>query len=172
MKLETARFKTPVGTVRLAAHGHALVALAFEDSWDESLAALAKRFGGIEAKSAKDPAGAVTALAAWLDGDVEALARVEVDPGGTEFQARVWSELRKIEVGQPITYAELALRVGAPAATRAVGNANGKNPIAIVIPCHRVVASGGGLGGYAGGLKRKRWLLSHEAERATFRLRA
>jgi len=172
MKIETSRVKTPVGTLKLAARDGALVALAFEDSWDESLAGLEKRFGELATKDVKDPAGAVKALAAWLDGDLRALDRIEVDPGGTEFQARVWKELRRIAPGEPITYADLARRIGEPKATRAVGAANGRNPIAIVIPCHRVIASGGALGGYAGGLSRKRWLLAHEAQRSEFRLRA
>ncbi len=172
MKIEIARVKTPVGTLRLAAREADLVALSFEESWDEGLAWLERRFGEVEAKASKDPAGAVTAIQAWLDGEVAALDRVSVDTGGTEFQARCWRELRRIEPGHPITYADLARRVGEPKAMRAVGNANGKNPIAIVVPCHRVIATGGGLGGYGGGLKRKRWLLAHESDHSTFRLRA
>lgn len=170
MKIETARVKTPIGTLRLAAKDGALVALAFD--WDDATAWLERRFGEFETKDVKDPAGAVKALERWLDGNLAALDRVDVDAGGTEFQARVWRELRRIEAGNPISYAELAQRVGEPKATRAVGNANGKNPIAIVIPCHRVIATGGALGGYGSGLPRKRWLLKHEAQRAEFRLRA
>ncbi len=82
---------------------------------------------------------------------------------GTEFQMRVWTELRAIPYGQTISYGELARRVGSPHAYRAVGTANGHNPLAVVIPCHRVIASDGSLGGYGGGLDRKRWLLALES---------
>lgn len=82
---------------------------------------------------------------------------------GTEFQQKVWQELQKIGYGETISYAQLAANIGQPTAYRAVANANGKNPFSIVIPCHRVIASDGGLGGYTGGLSKKRLLLSLEA---------
>ena len=83
---------------------------------------------------------------------------------GTPFQRRVWQELCAIPYGCAISYAELARRIGKPGASRAVGSANGRNPVSIIVPCHRVIAADGGLGGYGGGLDRKRWLLEHEAE--------
>lgn len=82
---------------------------------------------------------------------------------GTPFQQGVWRELRAIPYGETISYGELARRVGQPAAARAVGLANGRNPIAIVVPCHRVIGANGSLTGYGGGLARKRWLLAHES---------
>jgi methylated-DNA-[protein]-cysteine S-methyltransferase len=82
---------------------------------------------------------------------------------GTPFQQRVWQELERIPFGTTITYAQLAQRVGKPTASRAVGNANGRNPVSIIVPCHRVIGADGSLTGYAGGLDRKRWLLDHEA---------
>jgi len=82
---------------------------------------------------------------------------------GTEFQLRVWQELQNIPHGQTISYGELACRLGQPKASRAVGLANGRNPISIVVPCHRVVGANGTLTGYGGGLPRKRWLLDHES---------
>lgn len=85
-----------------------------------------------------------------------------LNPAGTEFQQKVWAELLKIPNGQTITYLQLALRLGDPKLSRAVGTANGRNPIAIVIPCHRVIGAGNKLTGYAGGLDRKLWLLEHE----------
>ena len=88
--------------------------------------------------------------------------QLPLDPGGTRFQKSVWRQLEKIPFGEVITYSQLARAVGNPTACRAVGNANGKNPIAIVIPCHRVIGSDGGLTGYGGGLWRKDWLISHE----------
>ena len=83
-------------------------------------------------------------------------------PEGTEFQKKVWVELLKIPMGETITYSELAVRLGDPKLVRAVGTANGRNPIALVIPCHRVIGAGNKLTGYAGGLDRKLWLLEHE----------
>ena len=82
---------------------------------------------------------------------------------GTPFQHQVWEGLRAIPYGETVSYAELARRIGRPGASRAVGSANGRNPIAIVVPCHRVIAADGTLGGYGGGLDRKEWLLQHEA---------
>lgn len=87
---------------------------------------------------------------------------------GSAFQERVWSRLREIPYGATLTYRELAARVEAPAASRAVGRANGSNRLAIVVPCHRVVAAGGGLGGYGGGIAAKRWLLEMESGRASY----
>lgn len=102
------------------------------------------------------------ALRAYFDGDLAAIEGVEIDPGGTPFQRRVWSSLRALPVGRPLTYGELAAHLGRPSAMRAVGHANGANPISIVIPCHRLIGAGGTLTGYGGGLERKRWLLEHE----------
>ena len=88
-----------------------------------------------------------------------------MNPGGTPFQQTVWSALREIPVGTTRTYAQLAASIGRPSAPRAVGLANGQNPVSIVIPCHRLIGSSGALTGYAGGLERKRWLLRHEGAR-------
>ena len=87
---------------------------------------------------------------------------LELDPQGTDFQKMVWQQLRKISFGEVVSYGEIAGIIGKPTACRAVGNANGKNPIAIIIPCHRVVGSDGSLTGYGGGLWRKQWLIKHE----------
>jgi len=91
---------------------------------------------------------------------------VPVHLGGTDFQRRVWTALRRIPHGETISYGELARRLGTPGASRAVGLANGRNPIAIVIPCHRVIGADGRLTGYGGGLRRKAWLLRHERSAA------
>lgn len=85
---------------------------------------------------------------------------------GSAFQERAWAELRTIPYGETLSYRELAMRVGAPQAPRAVGRANGSNRLAIIVPCHRVIAAGGGLGGYGGGLAAKRWLLDLESASA------
>lgn len=101
-------------------------------------------------------------LSRYFAGDCAAIDAVRVELNGTEFQKRVWQALRRIPGGSTISYAELARRIGEPAAVRAVGAANGANPIALVVPCHRVIGSDGTLTGYGGGLERKRWLLVHE----------
>jgi methylated-DNA-[protein]-cysteine S-methyltransferase len=102
-------------------------------------------------------------LEAYFEGELSEFD-VPLSLTGTPFQRRVWEELRRIPYGTTISYGELARRVGNPAASRAVGSANGKNPISIIVPCHRVIASGGGLGGFGGGLDRKEWLLSLETD--------
>jgi methylated-DNA-[protein]-cysteine S-methyltransferase len=90
---------------------------------------------------------------------------LELAPRGTEFQRAVWNELLRIGYGETITYAELARRIGKPSAVRAVGAANGANPIPVIVPCHRVIGSNGTLTGYGGGIERKQWLLAHEGRR-------
>jgi methylated-DNA-[protein]-cysteine S-methyltransferase len=104
----------------------------------------------------------VDQLDAYFGGELTAF-ELEVAPEGTPFQVEVWRALSTIPYGDTCSYAAVAEQVGRPSASRAVGQANGRNPISVVIPCHRVVAAGGGLGGYGWGLERKRWLLDHEA---------
>jgi methylated-DNA-[protein]-cysteine S-methyltransferase len=101
-------------------------------------------------------------LTAYFQGVDTDFATITLAPQGTPFQRRVWQELRRIPRGQAISYKELAQRLGNPKASRAVGQANGRNPIPLIIPCHRVINADGGLGGYSSGLDRKRWLLRHE----------
>jgi methylated-DNA-[protein]-cysteine S-methyltransferase len=109
-----------------------------------------------------DTTGLTRALNAYFDGELGAIDRLPVETGGTAFQQQVWTALRGIRCGETISYAELARRIGRPSAVRAVGLANGSNPISIVVPCHRVIGSSGALTGYGGGLERKQWLLAHE----------
>lgn len=98
----------------------------------------------------------------YFQGEIAALDTVPVELNGTPFQKTVWQALRRIAGGTTISYAELAKRIGQPAAVRAVGTANGANPVAVIVPCHRVIGSNGRLTGYGGGLDRKYWLLEHE----------
>ncbi|WP_223645854.1 methylated-DNA--[protein]-cysteine S-methyltransferase [Corallococcus sp. EGB] len=121
---------------------------------------------GCVLEPARDPAGRTSALQAYLRGDLGAIAALPVETGGTPFQREVWRALREIPAGTTTTYGRLAERIGRPKAIRAVGLANGANPISIVVPCHRVVGANASLTGYAGGLERKRWLLSHEQTHA------
>ncbi len=102
-------------------------------------------------------------LREYFAGSVRAIDALATEAPGTPFQQMVWRELRRIPVGEVISYGELARRIGQPTAVRAVALANARNPIAIVVPCHRVIAADGSLHGYAGGIERKQWLLEHEA---------
>jgi methylated-DNA-[protein]-cysteine S-methyltransferase len=102
------------------------------------------------------------AVEAYLAGDIQALDELAVNQEGTPYQQRVWQTLRTVPAGSTITYAELAARAGSPGTARAAGTACGRNLVAPFVPCHRVVRSGGGLGGYEYGLHVKRWLIAHE----------
>ncbi len=110
----------------------------------------------------RDPFGLTTRLAAYFEGDIRIIDDIPTATAGTAFQREVWRALRNIPAGQTISYGELARRIGRPSAVRAVGLANGANPIGVVVPCHRVIGANGSLTGYGGGLHRKEWLLAHE----------
>ncbi len=101
-------------------------------------------------------------LQEYLDGK-RTTFDLKLSPQGTDFQKKVWSQLSKIPFGKTVTYLDMAKQLGNPKVIRAAASANGKNPIAIIIPCHRVIGSDGSLTGYAGGLHRKKWLLEHES---------
>ena len=116
-----------------------------------------------QADSADNPY--ISALSRYFDGEEGTLEDIPVVLLGTPFQLEVWDGLRRIPLGATSSYAELAASIGHPGAYRAVGTANGLNPIAIVIPCHRVIGADGGLAGYGGGIDNKRWLLEHEGVR-------
>jgi|SRR5579872_988275 len=123
---------------------------------------LVKQYGQVTTEHGQAPAPIRRAFEDYFAGDVRALERVPVEPAGTAFQRKVWDALQRIPAGQTKSYGQLAREIGAPKAMRAVGLANGQNPIAIVIPCHRVIGADGSLTGFGGGLPRKRWLLRHE----------
>ena len=110
-----------------------------------------------------NPGGLSDALRAYFNGDLAAISDLPVAMSGTEFERTVWSALRDIPCGETCSYGDIARRIGRPTAVRAVGLANGKNPVGIVVPCHRVIGANGTLTGYGGGIERKRWLLAHEA---------
>jgi len=160
---------SPIGTLTVAAHGTAVCLVHFGSSSAQVRAALAKWYPGEPAETRSDPGGAVSTLTRYFQGDLAILDDVEVELNGTPFQQRVWNALRSVRAGTTMSYAELAAHVGTPSAVRAVGAANGANPVAIVLPCHRIIGSNGSLTGYGGGLERKRWLLNHEGvHRALF----
>jgi methylated-DNA-[protein]-cysteine S-methyltransferase len=112
---------------------------------------------------ARDQFGVADVLDEYFAGNLDALERIAAEGDGTPFQRDVWKRLREIRAGEPISYGELARRVGKPNAQRAVGMANAANPVTLIVPCHRVIRTGGALGGYAFGLELKRWLLEHES---------
>ena len=161
-QLHMARVSSPIGTIALVTHDEALCALDFADREPQLLARLERRFPDTVPTLAASPAGHVDRLRAYLAGEIDALTNIPVETGGTGFQRRVWAALRAVPAGTTRSYAEIAAAIGAPGAARAVGGANRRNPIALAIPCHRVVQADRSLGGYAGGCDRKRWLLRHE----------
>ena len=159
----TRRIDTPIGSMTLGATEDALVLADFSDRpmMPAQLAAVRRRFG----PTADAASPILDAAEAQLDEYVVGRRMtfdLPTDAPGSPFQASVWEALRGIRYGETVTYAELARRVGVPAGSRAVGRANGANRLAIIVPCHRVVASGGGLGGYGGGLRAKQFLLDLE----------
>lgn len=159
------RLPTPIGTMVIVTDAEErLRALDWEDHEHRMRAALARLYapGGIQLREGRAPRTIRHALEAYLDGKLEALEDIEVETAGTRFQLEVWRALRRIRPGTTTTYRALAQTIGRPDAVRAVGLANGSNPISVVVPCHRVIGSNGSLTGYGGGLHRKRWLLEHE----------
>ncbi|HVL68709.1 MAG TPA: methylated-DNA--[protein]-cysteine S-methyltransferase [Vicinamibacterales bacterium] len=160
--IEIAVVHTPVDALTLAARGGRLCALHFGDREAPVRQALHRWYPGEAVEHRRDPAGAATALAKYFSGRLDAFDGIEVELNGTAFQQRVWTALRSIRPGRTASYADIAGLIGAPSAVRAVGAANGANPIAVVVPCHRVIGSNGTLTGYGGGLRRKEWLLRHE----------
>lgn len=163
--LKIDRFATPIGELVVIVDAQdRLRAIDWTDHENRMLELLRRYCGkaGFTLMPAKDPCGLRTAMQAYFKGDLSAIDKLATDTGGTDFQRKIWRELRRIPCGQTISYAELAQRIGKPAAIRAAGTANGANPVSIVIPCHRVIGSDGSLTGYGGGLHRKEWLLTHE----------
>jgi len=153
---------SPIGPLTVAARGSRVCLVHFGERSPYVDQAIAKWYPGAAVDEGADPAGAMTILTRYFDGDLQSLEEIEVELNGTPFQRGVWMALRDVRAGTTSTYAALATRVGSPAAVRAVGAANGSNPVAVVLPCHRIIGSNGSLTGYGGGLERKRWLLEHE----------
>lgn len=159
------RIPTPVGDVLIAADDEArLRVLDFGDHEPRMLRLLARQYptGAARLVEGRAPASIRAPIEAYFAGDLTALDAIPVKAGGTDFQREVWAALRTIPVGSTLSYAALARQIGRPAAVRAVGLANGANPIGVVVPCHRVIGSDASMTGYGGGVERKRWLLAHE----------
>lgn len=156
---------TPIGHMLVVSdERQRLRALGWADLEARLQRQLAAQYGG-RLKLQSGPTSALIrhALHAYLEGKLDAIDSIPVETSGTAFQRSVWEELRRIPPGTTLSYGELAQRIGRPKAVRAVGHANGSNPIGVVVPCHRLIGSNGSLTGYGGGLERKRWLLQHEA---------
>ena len=161
-RIELASVDSPIGTLTIAAHGSKVCLLHFGGDAPHVRATLANWYPGASVEPGQDPGGAVRVLSRYFSGDLRSVDEIGVELHGTPFQTRVWNTLRTVPAGSTTSYADLARRVGAPSAVRAVGAANGANPVAVVLPCHRIIGSNGSLTGYGGGLERKRWLLEHE----------
>jgi methylated-DNA-[protein]-cysteine S-methyltransferase len=158
----TDHVETPIGPMLLMVADDVMVGLEFDDQPERYMKDLRQRFPDFVMREKANPCGFSDHLLAYYAGDLSAVDDLPVKGGGTPFQERVWTELRRIKVGTTVSYGELAVRLGDKKAVRAVGLANGRNPISVVVPCHRVIGSDGMLTGYGGGLPRKAWLLSHE----------
>jgi methylated-DNA-[protein]-cysteine S-methyltransferase len=159
------RIETPIGKMLMVADKDGnLRAMDWVESEARTRSFLQLHYGedGLRLEESHDPNGLSTALRAYFAGDLHAIDALPVETAGTPFQQEVWRALREIPCGTTISYAQLAEQIGRPKAVRAVGLANGSNPVPIVVPCHRVIGSDGSLTGYGGGMERKRWLLQHE----------
>ncbi|HZR90285.1 MAG TPA: methylated-DNA--[protein]-cysteine S-methyltransferase [Bradyrhizobium sp.] len=157
------RLDTPIGTALLVTDADdALCALDWQDYEPRMRELLRLQHGASDLNEKPAPQGIRSALSAYFNGELGALRAIRTRLGGTPFQRKVWTALANIPPGTTMSYGALAAALGAPRAMRAVGHANGANPLSVVIPCHRLIGADGSLVKYGGGLHRKRWLLEHE----------
>jgi methylated-DNA-[protein]-cysteine S-methyltransferase len=167
MRLQLERRTSPVARLLIVTDDDGVLrALDFADDEDRLHRLLGAHYGEYTLRDGKSPASINRALDAYFEGDLDGLADLPTATAGTPFQRDVWKALRAIPAATTISYGALAARIGRPTASRAVGAANSQNPIAIVVPCHRVIGASGALTGYAGGVAQKRWLLDHERRHA------
>ncbi|MET0274353.1 MAG: methylated-DNA--[protein]-cysteine S-methyltransferase [Phenylobacterium sp.] len=159
------RVQTPIGTALVVTdEAGVLRAFNWTDYEPKMLAWIGRHYPKATLTEGRSPAR--PAFEAYFAGDASALDRIPWQASGTPFQLKVWETLCAIPAGETISYRTLAERIGRPTAVRAVGLANGANPVAVVVPCHRVIGTNGSLTGYGGGLPRKTWLLDHEGATA------
>jgi methylated-DNA-[protein]-cysteine S-methyltransferase len=157
------RLQTPIGTALLVTDaGGVLRALDWEEHEPRMKELLRLQYGAVVLEAARSPKELRSALTAYFKGDLDRLNTIQWRVAGTPFQHKVWTALPKIPAGTTMSYGALAAKLNAPKAMRAVGHANGSNPISVVVPCHRLIGANGALVKYGGGLERKRWLLEHE----------
>ncbi|HUC08800.1 MAG TPA: methylated-DNA--[protein]-cysteine S-methyltransferase [Stellaceae bacterium] len=161
-------FPTPIGeALVITDETGRLRALDWADCEDKMQILLRHHYGSLRVMQGRLPQRLRHALTGYFEGEYSSLGTVEWRTAGTPFQRLVWTALTTIQPGRTLSYAALAGKIGRPKAVRAVGLANGSNPISVVVPCHRVIGTDGSLTGYGGGIERKRWLLNHEG--AAFR---
>lgn len=159
------KITTPLGPLWLLCDEQfRLRAVEWEEHSDRmvQLLELHYRSEGYQRVAASNPDGLSDKMKAYFEGDLSVIDTLPSETGGTPFQREVWKALRTIPCGQVMHYGQLAQVLGRPGAARAVGAANGLNPVSVVVPCHRVIGSNGTMTGYAGGVQRKEWLLRHE----------
>lgn len=161
-ELAFGQYQSPIGEINVAVADGALAWLDFADNREREAKLLSRYYGRCKKVPADNPAGLSDRLKDYFNGDLKAFNGVRLAAIGTPFQQAVWAALQTLRPGQVASYADIAARLNKPKNARAVGQANANNPFALVVPCHRIIAKNGGLGGYAGGLKRKDWLLKHE----------
>lgn len=161
MALQIATLKTPIGGLNYIADGQILLGVNFSTP-DHLIDGVDEKYIGSQVKYVHKIPGITELFRDYFDGELSALKAIKVAQPGAEFSQAAWKAMRKVAAGKTISYGELAKRAGSPRAVRAAGSACAKNAIALVVPCHRIVASDGGLGGYAYGLPAKKWLLRHE----------
>jgi methylated-DNA-[protein]-cysteine S-methyltransferase len=165
--LDYDEFESPIGRILFASNDEGICALDYSGYENRMEDLLTRRFGSFEFRRSADPFQLRPRLQSYFEGQLRALDDTPVSMSGTTFQEEVWKALREIPAGQTRTYGELADRLGRTQAARAVGHANSLNPVAIIVPCHRVIGASAALTGYAGGLARKEWLLRHEKFQGT-----
>ncbi len=156
------RIETPIGTMVMVARDGAVLLLEFGDAKERVAREMRARFGDVELQQSENPFGLSDVIHDYFAGNLHAIDTLITDGGGSAFERDVWKELRKIPVGTTASYGDIAKILGDVGLSRAVGVANARNPVAIVVPCHRVIGSDGTMTGYGGGLHRKEWLLRHE----------
>jgi methylated-DNA-[protein]-cysteine S-methyltransferase len=157
------RLQTPIGIALLVSDADGiLLALDWEDYEPRMKELLRLQYGAVILEKARASDDTRAALAEYFKGDIGRLNTIKWRVAGTPFQHRVWTALPRIPPGTTMSYGALAAQLDMPKAVRAVGHANGTNPISVVVPCHRLIGSNGSLTGYGGGIERKRWLLEHE----------
>ena len=154
--------ESPIGKIGVVADGNHLCLLDFMENEERMKKLLKRRFGAYQKTPRINVLGMRDRLNRYFDGDWSAFNGLSISNGGTEFQRSVWDALTRIPVGSAISYHHLAMECRNPAAIRAAASANANNPVAIVVPCHRVIGKDGTVRGYAGGEERKNWLLRHE----------
>jgi methylated-DNA-[protein]-cysteine S-methyltransferase len=157
------RLATPIGVALIVTDADGILrALDWEDYEPRMKELLRLQYGSVVLQDKSSPRDIRVALSGYFKGDLDRLNTIKWRVAGTPFQRKVWTALAKIPAGTTMSYGALAAQLDAPKAMRAVGHANGSNPISVVVPCHRLIGANGSLIKYGGGIERKRWLLAHE----------